>query len=77
MQMARAGNLARNIVAFLARKGGSAPSTEVVAAFSDEVPQAELPLFRHVLQQVARLRRSTISSAKEWVLAPEFVPHNA
>lgn len=73
-QLLRAGELSKRIVAFLASKGGSAPSAEVVSSFQEVVPQAELPLFRHVLQQVARLQRSATGGGKQWVLAPEFVP---
>ncbi|KAK9811155.1 hypothetical protein WJX73_007203 [Symbiochloris irregularis] len=77
-QVIKAGELSRGIVAFLASKGGSAPSAEVVAAFADRVSQAELQLFRQVLQQVARLQRSPQGgSGKEWVLNPDFVPDNA
>lgn len=78
MQVIKAGELSKGIVAFLASKGGSAPSAEVVAAFSDTVSQAELQLFRHVLQQVARLQRGPAGGGgKEWVLNAEFVPDSA
>lgn len=61
-------------MAALAERGGTAPSSDLVGQFAEDVPQAEMYLFRHLLQQVAKLRRSSTGAGKEWVLNAEFVP---
>ena len=52
VQMRKAKQLSDGIVAFLAGRGGRAPSTVVVTHFAQQVAQAEASLFRHLLHQV-------------------------
>ena len=52
VQMRKARQLSDGIVAFLAGRGGRAPSTVVVTHFAQQVAQAEASLFRHLLHQV-------------------------
>ena len=63
--------LAAQVASFLESRGGSAPSDELVAHFQASVGAAQLPVFRGVLKQVARLQRQP-GGGKAWVLKPEY-----
>ena len=68
------------LVSFLESQGGSAPSSLLVAHFRDRVPPAGMPLFRQLLNQVARLQRSRAAGGQGaggggggvWLLRQEF-----
>jgi hypothetical protein len=62
--------LAKQIVDFLAERGGRGGSSLVVDHFSSRVGPSQAALFRQILQSVAKLQRRT--GGKEWALRPEF-----
>lgn len=70
MQDVAAQELAKQVVEFLAQRGGRAGSSQVVEQFTSNVRPTEAALFRQVLQSVAKLQRG--GGGKEWVLRPDF-----
>ncbi|BDA48603.1 probable DNA excision repair protein ERCC-6 [Coccomyxa sp. Obi] len=71
-EVEEAHELSQRIVAYLEQAGGQSDSQALIQHFSADLPAAKAPLFRQLLQQVARLRRDP-SAGKIWVLRPEFV----
>ena len=57
---------------FLETCGGQADSQAVIDHFSQHLAARQAPLFRQLLQQVAKLQR-TPAGSKAWTLCPEFV----
>ena len=73
-QVEEAHAMSQGVIAFLEATGGSADSQGLIAHFAPSLSAAQAPLFRQLLQQVAKLRRSpTEPGRKCWVLRPEFV----
>lgn len=70
MQEAFAQRLTKEIVDFLAGRGGRGGSALVLEHFQNQVGANQASLFRHVLQSVARLERR--NGTREWTLRPEF-----
>jgi hypothetical protein len=72
-QVEEAHALSQRVVSFLEAAGGQADSGELIAHFAPALSAAQAPLFRQLLQLVAKLRRSAASGGrKSWVLRPEF-----
>ena len=63
--------LANKIVDFIAGKGNQVGSQVVIQHFQTEIGPSQAPLFRQLLQSVAKLQRG--ANGKEWKLRPEFV----
>ena len=72
LQVEEAHELSQRIVTYLEEAGGQADSQSVIQHFAPSLSAAKAPLFKQLLQQVARLRRDA-SSGKTWVLRPDFV----
>ena len=66
--------LAAQIASFIEARGGAAASDDLVGHFQASVGAGQLPVFRGVLKQVARLQRRLGGGGggKVWVLKPEF-----
>jgi DNA excision repair protein ERCC-6 len=73
---ARARALAERVAAWLAARGGAAPTADVVATFGAAVSAADLALFRGVLRQVAVSRRGA-GGTKVWALKAAYAPAEA
>lgn len=70
MQDTFAQGLVKQIVEFLAERGGRVGSSLVADHFSGRVGDSHAALFRQILQSVAKLQRGP--GGKEWALKPEF-----
>ena len=57
-QVEEAHALSQRVISFLEAGGGSADSQGLIGHFAPSLSAAQAPLFRQLLQQVARLRRS-------------------
>ena len=73
MQVDEAAELTERLVGFLETCGGQADSHAVIDHFSQHLTARQAPLFRQLLQQVAKLQRNA-SGGKSWTLRPDFVP---
>lgn len=62
--------LTKQIVDFLAERGGRGGSAEVLEHFQSQIGPSQASLFRHILKSVAKLEKR--SGVKEWVLRSEF-----
>ena len=71
---ALAQRITQNLVQYLQRHGGSAPSADIIAHFR-MVGEQHAALFRQLLKHLAVLDRSTDGN-KCWSLKPEFVNDN-
>ena len=73
-QVEAARELSQRLVDFLADAGGQADSSALIGHFAPRLSAVQAPLFRQLLQQVAKLRTAPGISGKAWVLRPDFVP---
>ncbi|XVE72915.1 hypothetical protein DITRI_Ditri11bG0076300 [Diplodiscus trichospermus] len=64
--------LIRQICTFIQQRGGSTDSASIVDHFKDRIPSDNLPLFKNLLKQIAKLEKDPNGSL--WVLKPEFRP---
>ena len=71
---ALAQRITQDLVQYLQRHGGSAPSADIVAHFR-MVGEQHAALFRQLLKHLAVLERSADGN-KCWTLKPEFVSDN-
>ncbi|PRQ25810.1 putative DNA helicase chromatin remodeling SNF2 family [Rosa chinensis] len=62
--------LIRKICTFLRERGGSTNSATIVQHFKDRIPSKDLPLFKNLLKEIAKLEKTPSGSV--WVLKPEF-----
>ena len=62
--------LTKQIVDFIAERGGRGGSAEVLEHFQSQIGPTQASLFRHILKSVAKLERR--SGVKEWALRSEF-----
>ncbi|XP_004289961.1 PREDICTED: DNA excision repair protein ERCC-6-like [Fragaria vesca subsp. vesca] len=62
--------LIRKICTFLEERGGSTNSATIVQHFKDRIPSKDLPLFKNLLKEIAKLEKTPSGSV--WVLKPEF-----
>ncbi|CAL5223760.1 g6324 [Coccomyxa viridis] len=67
-----AAELTERIIGFLETCMGQADSQAVIEHFSQHLTARQAPLFRQLLQQVAKLQRNAAGS-KCWTLRPDFV----
>lgn len=63
--------ITRDLVQYLQRHGGSAPSADIIAHFR-QVGEQHAALFRQLLKHLAVLEKSADGN-KCWTLKPEFV----
>ena len=75
MQDDSAVRLANKIVDFLAERNDRVGSQEVIEHFQSQIDPNQAPLFRQVLQSVAKLIKGR--DGKEWELRPDFRPSRA
>lgn len=71
---ALAQRITQDLVQYLQRHGGSAPSADIIAHFR-MVGEQHAALFRQLLKHLAVLERSADGN-KSWTLKPEFVNDN-
>lgn len=64
--------LIRQICTFIQQSGGSTSSSSIVQHFKDRIPSRDLPLFKNLLKEIAKLEKTPNGSV--WVLKPEFHP---
>ena len=64
--------LANKIVDFISSKGNHVGTEIVIEHFQGEIKPVEAPLFRQILQAVAKLKKKEGGGGKEWQLKPEF-----
>ncbi|KAK5813409.1 DNA repair rhp26 [Gossypium arboreum] len=62
--------LIRQICTFIQQKGGSTDSASIVDHFKDRIPSNNLPLFKNLLKEIAKLEKDPNGS--RWVLKPEY-----
>ncbi|KAF2292705.1 hypothetical protein GH714_027179 [Hevea brasiliensis] len=62
--------LIRQICTFIQQRGGSADSSSIVQHFKDRIPSKDLPLFKNLLKEIAKLEED--QNGKLWVLKPEY-----
>ena len=62
--------LIRQICTFIQKRGGSTDSASIVDHFKDRVPPNNLPLFKNLLKEIAKLEKDPNGSL--WVLKPEY-----
>lgn len=62
--------LIRKICTFIQERGGSTNSATIVQNFKDRIPSKDLPLFKNLLKEIAKLEKTPSGSV--WVLKPEF-----
>jgi len=72
LQVDEAAELTERIIRFLETCDGQADSQAVIDHFSQHLTARQAPLFRQLLQQVAKLQRNS-AGGKSWTLRPEFV----
>ncbi|GLU03662.1 hypothetical protein SLE2022_208500 [Rubroshorea leprosula] len=62
--------LIRQIHTFIQQRGGSTDSGSIVEHFRDRIPPKDLPLFKNLLKEIAKLEKERNGS--RWVLKPEY-----
>ena len=62
--------LIRKICTFLQERDGSTDSATIVQHFKDRIPSKDLPLFKNLLKEIAKLDKTPSGSV--WILKPEF-----
>ncbi|KAE8708130.1 Protein CHROMATIN REMODELING 8 [Hibiscus syriacus] len=62
--------LIRRICTFIQQRGGSTDSASIVDHFKDQIPSNNLPLFKNLLKEIAKLEKDRNGS--RWVLKPEY-----
>ncbi|MBA0763965.1 hypothetical protein Gotri_013354 [Gossypium trilobum] len=62
--------LIRQICTFIQQKGCSTDSASIVDHFKDRIPSNNLPLFKNLLKEIAKLEKDPNGS--RWVLKPEY-----
>uniref|UniRef100_A0A251JWN8 Protein CHROMATIN REMODELING 8 n=1 Tax=Manihot esculenta TaxID=3983 RepID=A0A251JWN8_MANES len=62
--------LIRQICTFIQQRGGSTDSSSIVQHFKDRIPSKDLPLFKNLLKEIAKLEED--QNGKFWVLKPEY-----
>ncbi|OMP11122.1 SNF2-related protein [Corchorus olitorius] len=62
--------LIRKICTFMQQRGGSTDSASIVDHFKDRVHSNDLPLFKNLLKEIAKLQKDPNGSF--WVLKPEY-----
>ncbi|XP_022758452.1 protein CHROMATIN REMODELING 8 isoform X2 [Durio zibethinus] len=62
--------LIRQICTFIQQRGGSTDSASIVDHFKDRIPSNNLPLFKNLLKEIAKLERDPNGSL--WVLKQEY-----
>ena len=62
--------LIRQICTFIQQRGGSTDSASIVDHFKDRIPSNNLPLFKNLLKEIAKLEKDPNGS--RWVLKPEY-----
>ncbi|KAI5315753.1 hypothetical protein L3X38_044929 [Prunus dulcis] len=62
--------LIRQICTFIQQSGGNTSSSSIVQHFKDRIPSKDLPLFKNLLKEIAKLEKTPNGSV--WVLKPEF-----
>ncbi|XVF72024.1 hypothetical protein PTKIN_Ptkin12aG0088200 [Pterospermum kingtungense] len=60
----------RQICTFIQQRGGSTDSASIVDHFKDRIPSDNLPLFKSLLKEIAKLEKGPNGSL--WVLKPEY-----
>ncbi|CAN6545327.1 unnamed protein product [Malus baccata var. baccata] len=60
----------RQICTFIQQRGGSTDSSSIVQHFKDRIPSRDLPLFKNLLKEIAKLEKN--QNGAVWVLKPEF-----
>ncbi|KAK8611770.1 hypothetical protein V6N13_131812 [Hibiscus sabdariffa] len=65
--------LIRQICTFIQQRGGSTDSASIVNHFKDRIPSNNLPLFKNLLKEIAKLEKDPNGS--RWVLKPEYRQH--
>jgi DNA excision repair protein ERCC-6 len=66
----RAAALAGRIVGFIQAAGGASSSDALVSHFGGVLQGSEMPLFKQLLRQVAKLQQGGPGQGKVWVLKP-------
>lgn len=62
--------LIRKICTFIQQRGGSTGSASIVNHFKDRIPPNNLPLFKNLLKEIAKLEKGP--NGTHWVLKPEY-----
>ncbi|XWS76234.1 hypothetical protein CRYUN_Cryun01aG0158000 [Craigia yunnanensis] len=62
--------LIRQICTFIQQRGGSTDSASIVDHFKDRIPSNNLPLFKNLLKEIAKLEKDPNGS--RWVLKSEY-----
>lgn len=62
--------LIRQICTFIQQRGGSTDSSSIVQHFKDRIPSKDLPLFKNLLKEIAKLEKTPNGAL--WILKPEF-----
>ncbi|KAE8685042.1 Protein CHROMATIN REMODELING 8 [Hibiscus syriacus] len=62
--------LIRQICTFIQQRGDSTDSASIVDHFKDRIPSNNLPLFKNLLKEIAKLEKDPNGS--RWVLKPEY-----